>query len=93
MDTLNFIESIHFGTQSNKRAVTNDKFDAVISYGEVRRRSGGTEEYILTSKAAQKAISRLKKEIKRIQAATNLTLICNDETLITTFKSNQKYRS
>lgn len=75
----------HFRERMSQRGVTKRMVDLVLEYG----RSQG-DKIILNKKAAQSVldeIDRIKKDLLKIKDKGGLTVVCSDESLITTYKA------
>jgi len=81
----------HAEKRTSQRGITSGQIETVIHYGETRKRTGGVEEYILTKKSAQQAIDGLKNEIRKIEKAINTCLVFDDNTIMTAYKSSQRW--
>ncbi len=94
-DQFIFQISLHAEERMNQRGISNDHIMATYYYGEERRRKGNITEYVLTNKAFKKALTNksINDCIKKlIMEAKNITFICKDNLIITTFKSYKKWR-
>lgn len=83
--------SNHALERAAQRGIALDSFDRVARIGESRRRDGATE-FIITARAADRAIAELKREIHEIERLKNKSFIVDGESVITTFHSYEKWR-
>ena len=91
MNTLPLDITFHAAQRMRQRGIRESDLDVVLQLAEEIR----PDVYFLSHRAAQRAIERLKRRIRKIEKMKGVTAVICDGHIVTTYKtirSNKRHR-
>jgi len=78
--------TVHAEVRTQQRGIPPDSVDLILTYGAAVRRSGGDIEYRLTKRRKARLITQLKRQIGKVESATDKgVLLGADGSIITVY--------